>query len=217
MVQSEGLDFVQKMQQANIQLDEKELINRFGTTHASDPQHFRFEFGDRKLIRLIREHLIKQKNEKGAKFMRRSRKNAGKKVKPHSVKFLKIDKYTDEHKKQHENNLIDVKVESTSSLDAPQENLPKEQLTNEMNGVDCQELSAGLVQRVKTFMQKYDIDNSFIQKVTLSCVSVKIVNDLVEAEVFCVICQNSGSKSRRKSKKRDGKRVYYKGGDGSRY
>lgn len=214
----DGLNFVQKLQQANAEVDEKELINRFGTTHASDPQNFRFEFGDKKLIRLIRDHLIKQKNEKGAKFMRRFRKQTGKKVKTHSVNLLKTDKHTDTQEQQHENDLVDVKVESTSSVDAVQEVLPKGRMTNEMDGVDCQELSAGLVQRVKLFMQKYGIDNSFIQKVTLNCVSVKIVDDLVEAEVFCAICQNSESKSRRKSKKKnDSKRVYYKGGVGSRY
>lgn len=79
-IREEGLDHVTKLLQKKSQcqddvlLDESQLIDYFGEIYASDPSNFRFVIGDKKLITLVRDHLVKNQNEKGAKYMRRFRK-----------------------------------------------------------------------------------------------------------------------------------------------
>lgn len=200
-MRQEGLDFVQKKLQRKIQsgdeilFHEEQLVDYFGETYASDPSTFRFEIGDRKLIRIVRDHLIKQQTEKGAKYKRRFRKKPERKYQ----KRFKHSATIDQHRKTAENGNKD------DLMDA-------EMLDNE-DGVVSRELSAGLFERVKNYMRTFDIDDAIIQTINPNIVSVKIINDLVVAEVFCAVCQNDGAKKR----KMKGKRVFYKGGEGSRY
>lgn len=76
-VREEGLDHATKMLQkelgcqGDVLLQENQLIDYFGEIYASDPSNFRFVIGDKKLIRLVRDHLIKNQHEKGAKYMNR--------------------------------------------------------------------------------------------------------------------------------------------------
>lgn len=62
-------------------------------------------------------------------------------------------------------------------------------------------------------MKSFDIDNSVINSITQNIVSVRIVDDLVFAEVFCAVCQKDESVKR----KMKAKRVFYKGGEGSNF
>lgn len=79
-VREEGLNHATKMLQQKVQcnsdvlLQENQLVDYFGEIYASDPSNFRFVIGDKKLIRLVRDHLIENQNEHGAKYMRRFRK-----------------------------------------------------------------------------------------------------------------------------------------------
>lgn len=79
-VREEGLNHATKMLQKKLQcqndvlLQEEHLIGYFGEIYASDPSNFHFVIGDKKMIRLIRDHLIKNQNEVGPKYMRRFRK-----------------------------------------------------------------------------------------------------------------------------------------------
>lgn len=196
-VREEGLNFAQKKLQKKMEcseeilLDEEQLINYFGETYASDPSNFRFEIGDRKLIRIIRDHLVKQLNENGAKYMRRFRKKPDRK----NPKKFKLDERTCKLKIEHEQGVND---DENFDDDAD---------------VYCQKLSAGLFKRVINYMESFDIDKSIIESIKPNIVSVKIVNGLVIAEVFCAVCQIDETK-KRKSK---AKRVFYKDGEGSNY
>lgn len=75
------------------------------------------------------------------------------------------------------------------------------------------QLSASLFERLKIYMKSLDIDNSIIDSTEQNIVSVKIVDDMVVAEVFCAVCHNDLTKKR----KLKAKRVFYKGGEGSKY
>lgn len=174
----------------NSLLHEDQLIDYFGKSYASNPSNFHFEIGDRKLIRIVRDHLITQKHEKGTKFMRRFRKKNDQK----NPKRIKLDQFTDALKNEHDENVM---TDETYDID----------------GVYSQELSVDLLNRVKTYMQTFEIASSIIEQITLKMVSVKIVEGVVVAEVFCAVCQHDQSKKR----KLTGKRVFYKGGDGSKY
>lgn len=70
---------------------QKQLVNFFGETHASDPVNFRFEIGDLKTIDVVRNYLIEQKNVNGVKFLRQFRKKSTTK----NAKQLKIDEFVD--------------------------------------------------------------------------------------------------------------------------
>lgn len=66
-VREEGLDhatkILQKNHQCNVLPNENQLVDYFGEIYASDPTNFRFVIGDKKLIRLVRDQLIKNQNE----------------------------------------------------------------------------------------------------------------------------------------------------------
>lgn len=87
VVREEGLDHATKMLQkkldvqCDVLLNENHLVDYFGESYASDPSNFRFVIGDKKLIRLVRDHLVKKQNENGAKYMRRFRKKPDRKNK----------------------------------------------------------------------------------------------------------------------------------------
>lgn len=76
-MRDEALNFDEKQFQQKLkcrdELFGEQLVDFFGESYASDPSNFRFEIGDKKLIRIVRDHIIKEQNEKGAKFMRRFR------------------------------------------------------------------------------------------------------------------------------------------------
>lgn len=196
-VREKGLDFAQKKLQKKIEcheeilLHDEQLIDYFGETYASNPSNFRFEIGDRKLIRIFRDHLIEQQNEKGAKYMRRFRKKPDRK----NPKRFKLDERTCTLKTENEQSVNDG------------ENF------DDADDVYCQKLSAGLFERVRNYMETFDIDKSIIEKINPNIVSVKIAEGLVIAGVFCAVCQNDETK-KRKSK---AKRVFYKDGEGSNY
>lgn len=71
-VREEGLNHSTKLlqkksnHQCDVFQDENQLVDYFGEIYASDPSNFRFVIGDKKLIRLVRDHLIRMQNEKGA-------------------------------------------------------------------------------------------------------------------------------------------------------
>lgn len=77
-VREEGIKLVEKKLQFQDEenLYEKQLVDYFGETYASDPSNFRFEIGDKKLIRIVRDHIVEQQSVKGAKYMRRFRKKS---------------------------------------------------------------------------------------------------------------------------------------------
>lgn len=63
-----------------------------------------------------------------------------------------------------------------------------EQTFDDDDGGFCQQLSAGSFERVKMYMKTFKIDDSIIQTINSNIVSVKIVDELIIAEVFCAIC-----------------------------
>lgn len=202
-VREKGLDFAQKKLQTKIESHDEilfygeQLVDYFGEAYASNPSNFRFEIGDRKLIRIVRDHLIKQQNEKGARFKRRFRK----KPERENPKF------------KHATNTDQLSHQRTVAPDMGNNFVMNAEEMDDGDETICRNLSVGLFQRVKNYMQTFDIDDSIIQRIKPNIVSVKIVEDLVVAEVFCAVCQNDDTK-RGKMK---GKRVYYKGGEGSRF
>lgn len=188
-MREEGLNFVEK--QKKLKCSDEQLVDYFGETYASDPSSFRFEIGDRKLIRIVRDHLIKQQNEKGAKYMRRFRK--------------KPDRENPKRFKQHQR---------TGSLQNEHRNSSvAEEMSGDEDGVLCRQLSASLLEKLIDYMQHFDINDSIIQKINLNFVSVKIIDGVVIAEVLCAVCQNDPKKQR----KLKGKKIFYKDGIGSKY
>lgn len=94
-----------------------------------------------------------------------------------------------------------------------EENFMERNNSNDDNDTLSQQLSVDLLQRMRNYMKSFDMDISIIQSIEQSMVSVSIVDDMVLAEVFCAVCQNDRTKKR----KINGKRVFYKGGEGSKY
>lgn len=188
-VREEGLQHATKALQkkldcqCEILLEESQLIDYFGEIYASDPSNFRFVIGDKKLIRLVRDHLIKNENEKGAKYMRRFRKKPDRKSKVDRTPF-------------NEFHVAD------NIVDADDENVAL-----------STELSASLLQKLKTSMKSFGVDESIIQSMTHNSVAVKILDGNVAAEIFCALCQNDTTKKR----KLKGKKVFYKNGENSKY
>lgn len=175
-------------------LYEDQLINYFGETYASDPANFRFEIGDRKLIKILSNHVKNQAEEHGAKYLRRFRK----KIVSANKKSIQFD-----HRRNIDENTSANTAASTAALS----------LMDDNSNVDCQELSVQLVRRLKQFLEQFNIEKSVIQMVNQSTVQVKIVDGTVHAEAFCIICQNNGTiKGKLKAK-----RVYYKNGESSKY
>lgn len=72
-VREEGLKYAESKLKNNNQIEadsllyENQLVVYFGETYAPTPSNFRFEIGDKKLIKIVRDHIIKQQNEKGVK------------------------------------------------------------------------------------------------------------------------------------------------------
>lgn len=191
IVREKGIDFVEKKINGRDQVfTEEQLIDFFGETYASDPSYFRFEIGDKKLIRILRDHLIKQKNEKGVKYMRRFRKKPDFQ-KPKKTKF------------DHGDDTL--KIEAKYAIKDDTFTVDDDDL--------CHQLSANLFERMKVYMETFGTDDAIMQKIDSNIVSVKIVDELIIAEVLCAVCQHDPTKKR----KLKGKRVFYKGGEGSKY
>lgn len=171
--------------QSDVQLQENQLIDYFGEIYASDPSNFRFVIGDKKLIRLVRDHLIKNQNEKGAKYLQRFRK--------------KTDRKNEIHRAPN--------TELRTNIDNTNDNI------DHSNVAFSAELSASLLERLKIFMKSFEIDASVVENMTQNSVSVKIVNGIVAAEIFCALCRNDTVKKR----KLTGKKVFLKEGTNSKY
>lgn len=181
IVREETLDFVAKKMQykldcsADILLHEDQLVEYFGETYASSPTNFRFEIGDRKLIKILRDH-AKCQFEKGKNGMSRYRKKCSRTKR---TKFEEIDRI-----KKSDSNLNEF--------------LLKEGKGNNY----CEDLSQQLVQRLKQYLESFGIEKVIVRNVNSSNVCVKMVNGKVHAEVFCIICQeNQTTKRELKGKK----------------
>lgn len=77
-VREKTLAFVEKKLKTELNcnevlLKEEHLVDYFGDLYASDPVNFRFEIGDKKTIKYVRDHIKSQVNKKGSKYLRRFR------------------------------------------------------------------------------------------------------------------------------------------------
>lgn len=180
-MREEGLDHAAKMLQCDVsQCDANQLVDYFGEIYASNPSNFRFVIGDKKMIRLIRDHLIKMQNEKGTKYMRRFRKKPDRKNKV---------------------------------IHAPNNEFHDTDDVDDTDAALSTELSISLLQKLKTSMKSFGIDDAIVQSMTQNSVSVKTVDGIVAAEIFCALCQNDTTKKR----KLNGKKVFYKSGANSKF
>lgn len=195
-VRDEGLERLEKQlkkkidQTADFLLYEDQCTDTFGESHAMDPANFRFEIGDKKLIRFLRDHLIKNKDEKGVKYLRRFRK------KKNVVGRKKMDMAKHVSGKSKVQNPIDSSI--TNSVVDDDDGDPDGQ---------CQELRAQLFQNLNKYLKSFAIDEAVLQKFSLNNVSVSIVDGAINGEVYCFVCENEQN-ARIKKRKTTGKKVH---------
>lgn len=60
-----------------------------------------------------------------------------------------------------------------------------------------QQLSTSLFERLKNYMQLFEIDDSIMHNMKQSVVSVKVIDGAIFAEVFCTLCQSDHTVKRK--------------------
>lgn len=160
-----------KLGRDEILSNEKHLVNYFGDLYAYDPTNFRFEIGDKKTIKCVRDHIKKQVEKKGQKYLRRFR---GKTV-----------------KMKQQNTALDqmAKIDNQMGGDIG------DQEKNEIVPMDLQLLSVELVQKLKKYLHRhFEIQESAIQQIDQNTVNVKSTASQIVAEIHCIFCENGGIK-----------------------
>lgn len=194
-VRDEGLLYIEKKMRmkidntADILMYEDQLIEYFGETYASDPASFRFEIGDKKLIILLRDHIIQKQSEKGEKYLRRFRKPSRK------------------HTKKKSSNTNDLQFEFAD------ENYPPDHKNYRSIDENHEQLKSRLFNGVKLIMQSFVIAESISETFNLNDVSVGITNGKISGEINCVVCVNDTEKKR----KIKPKKVFYESGGCSQF
>lgn len=195
-VREETTVFVEKKMKINFKSDEylhheNQLVDYFGDSYASNPYNFRFEIGDIKIIKLIRDHIKNQNEMYGKKYLRRFREKKVRKSKQ-KIAYNAMN--------------VNGSIEKNYVLSGD--------VKSDLHSMDSQYLSMQLVGRLKVYLQKFQIEESITEQINLKMVNVKVTDGGIVAEVFCILCKISNVPK----KKLRPKKVYYQNdGKGSKY
>lgn len=206
-MRNEGLNYLEKKLRAKIDetadflLYNDQCIDYFGETYANDPSNFRFEIGDKKLIRFLRDHIIKNQDSKGSKYMRRFRK-----------KKSRTEKLIDRRQRMKN------RVNKTDHENVVENR--KRSVVNYSDGDNDDEYLQGLrdklFQSLGNYLKSFVIQENVLEKFSQNNVSVAIVNGAIIGEVFCFICENGHDEKTKKAKLK-GKKVYYEVTNSSKF
>lgn len=199
-VRDEGLLYVERHLKkefddtVDLLMDEDHLVNYFGETYASDPSNFRFEIGDKKLIKYLRDHIQDSAKQKGNKYLRRFCKRGRKRT----------------QKKSHKE--AQKELNSNDQNEVNNENYPPDD-ENYRRIEKYDQLRGKLFNGVNELMQSFVIDDSILESFNLNSVSVKMTDGKIYGEIICAVCENDPKKKR----KIMSKRVFYENGNGSKF
>lgn len=174
-VRENTLDFIKKEQNCDESLlSEEILVDYFGDLYSSNPANFCFEIGDKKTIKLVRDHINKQIQEKGAKYLRRFRKKS--------------------HTKKSKGSGTTI---GQVNYDVISEN---DMLNDDMNLAECS-LSVELIAKLKAYLlRNFKVDDSIVQSINQNTVEVEQTIHGISAKVFCILCDTNPKKKMKPKK-----------------